>query len=102
MSEVNIKVEIAGSVFPLKVNADDEINIKEAVKLINTKIAEFEKNYAVKDRKDVLTMVMLQLVAELYKKASTAEGELSHLKQLFSSVEDMLQQHAQDIKNINE
>jgi len=43
MSEVNIKVEIAGSVFPLKVNADDEQNIKEAVDLINNKIAEFEK-----------------------------------------------------------
>ena len=102
MSEVNIKVEIAGSVFPLKVNANDEHNIKEAVNLINTKIAEFEKSYAVKDRKDVLTMVMLQLVAEQYKKANTAEEELSHLKQLFSSVEHMLQQHMQDIKNINE
>ena len=102
MDEVNIKVEIAGSIFPLKVNTDDETNIKEAVSLINTKIAEFEKNYAVKDRKDVLTMVMLQLVAQLYKKANNAEGELSHLKQLFSSVEEMLQQHTQDIKNINE
>lgn len=102
MSEVNIKVEIAGSVFPLKVNANDEQNIKEAVNLINTKIAEFEKNYAVKDRKDVLTMVMLQLVAEQYKKANTAEEELSNLKQLFSSVEHMLRQHMQSIKNINE
>ena len=90
MSEVNIQVEIAGSIFPLKVNANDEANITEAVNLINTKIAEFEKNYAVKDRKDVLTMVMLQLVAELYKKANTAEGELSHLKQLFSSVEEAI------------
>jgi cell division protein ZapA (FtsZ GTPase activity inhibitor) len=79
-----------------------EQNIKGAVDLINTKIAEFEKNYAIKDRKDVLTMVMLQLVAELYKRANTAEGELSHLKQLFSNVEDMLQQHIRDVKNINE
>ena len=101
MSDVNIKVEIAGSVFPLKVSANDEKNIKEAVDLINTKIAEFEKNYAVKDKKDVLAMVMLQLVAELYKKANTAEGELSHLKQLFSNVEDMLIKHIEDVKNIS-
>jgi cell division protein ZapA len=101
MSDVNIKVEIAGSVFPLKVNSNDEKNIKEAVDLINTKIAEFEKNYAVKDKKDVLAMVMLQLVAELYKKANTAEGELSHLKQLFSNVEDMLIKHIEDVKNIS-
>jgi cell division protein ZapA (FtsZ GTPase activity inhibitor) len=102
MSEVNIKVEIAGSVFPLKVNAEDEQNIKEAVDLINNKIAEFEKNYAIKDKKDVLGMVMLQLVSQLYKQASTAEKELSHLKLLFTDVEEMLKEHQQDINTINE
>ena len=44
MSEVNIKVEIDGSVFPLKINANDEQNIREAVGLINKKIAEFQVN----------------------------------------------------------
>lgn len=102
MSEVNIKVEIAGSIFPIKVNASDEQNIKEAVNLINKKIAEFERNYAIKDKKDVLTMVMLQLVSELYKQANTAEKELSNLKQLFADVEEMLQQHIQNINNIQE
>ena len=86
MSEINIKVEVAGSIIPLKVNTDDEQNIKEAVELINNKIAEFEKNYAIKDKKDVLSMVMLQLVAQLYKQANTAEKELSHLKQLFQNI----------------
>lgn len=102
MSEVNIKVEIAGSIFPLKVNAEDEQNIKEAVELINNKIAEFEKNYAIRDKKDVLAMVMLQLVAQLYKQANTAEKELSHLKELFADVEDMLKEHIQRVKTINE
>lgn len=102
MSEVSIKVEIAGSVFPLKINAEDEQNIKEAVNLINTKIAEFERNYAIKDKKDVLGMVMLQLVSQLYKQARTAEKELSSLKTLFADVEEMLQVHVQNINNINE
>jgi cell division protein ZapA (FtsZ GTPase activity inhibitor) len=102
MSEVNIKVEIAGSIFPLKVNAEDEQNIKEAVDLINNKIAEFEKNYAIKDKKDVLAMVMLQLVAQLYKQANTAEKELSNLKELFADVEEMLKAHLQNVKTINE
>lgn len=102
MSEVNIKVEIAGSVFPLKVNAEDEFNIREAVNLINTKIAEFEKTYAMKDKKDVLGMVMLQLVAQLYKQAHSAEKELSNLKTLFADVEDMLKEYTQNVKIINE
>ena len=101
MSEVNIKVEIAGSFYPLKVNADDEQNIKEVVSLINTKIAEFEKTYAVRDKKDVLSMVMLQLVAQLYKKANSSEAELSNLKTLFTDVEEMLKQNNQYIENFS-
>lgn len=102
MSEVSIKVEVAGSVFPLKVNAEDESDIKEAVRLINNKISEFEKSYGVRDKKDVLTMVMLQLVSQLYKQANTAERELSNLKQLFADVEVMLKEHQENINNINE
>lgn len=102
MSDVNIKVEIAGSSFPLKVDLEDEQNIKEAVDLINNKIAEFEKKYAIKDKKDVLSMVMLQLVAQYYKQANTAEKELGHLKLLFTDVEEMLKQHLQNVKSIKE
>jgi cell division protein ZapA (FtsZ GTPase activity inhibitor) len=102
MSEVNIKVEVAGSVFPIKVNAEDEKNIKEAVDLINKKIAEFERNYAVKDKKDVMGIVMLQLVSQLYKQAHTAEQELSHLKLLFADVELMLKEHQQNINSIED
>lgn len=102
MSEVNIKVEIAGSIYPLKVDSEDEGNVREAVRLINNKIAEFERNYPVRDKKDVLGMVMLQLVAQLYAQASTAETELSNLKQLFVDVEEMLKEHVRSVKTISE
>ncbi|MCC6370779.1 MAG: cell division protein ZapA [Bacteroidia bacterium] len=102
MSEINIKVEVAGSIFPLKVNAEDEQNIKEAVELINNKIVELETSYSIRDKREVLAMVLLQLVSQLYKQANTAEKELSNLKQLFADVEVMLKEHIQNIKNINE
>ncbi len=102
MSEVSIKVEIAGGLYPLKVKTEDEENVVRVVSLINTKIAEFEKTYAVKDKKDVMAMVMLHLVAEFYKKAEDSEKELSHLKHLFNDVEAMLVQHMTNIKNIEE
>ncbi|MBX3163862.1 MAG: cell division protein ZapA [Bacteroidetes bacterium] len=102
MSQVNITVEIAGSIFPIKANAEDEQSIKEAVNLINNKLAELERNYAVKDKKDLLAMTLLQLVAQLYKQAGSAEKEVSQLKKLFTEVEDMLQQHFENLKGINE
>jgi cell division protein ZapA (FtsZ GTPase activity inhibitor) len=102
MSDVHIKVEIAGSVYPLKVDSGEEKHIKEAVELINDKIAEFENKYAIKDKKDLLGMVMLQLVAQLNKQANSAEKELSHLKQLFADVEDMLKDHLKQVNNVSE
>lgn len=102
MSEVSIKVEIAGGLYPLKVKTEHEESVKRVVSLINTKIAEFEKTYAVKDKKDVLAMVMLHLVAEFYQRAEDSEKELSHLKIVLIDVEMMLQQHLQNVKNIEE
>jgi hypothetical protein len=102
MDELSIKVEIAGGIYPLKVKAEDEENVIRVVNLINTKIVEFEKAYAVKDKKDVMAMVMLHLVAQFYKKAEDTEKELSHLKHLFNDVEAMLVQHLTNIKNIEE
>ncbi|HQQ93121.1 MAG TPA: cell division protein ZapA [Bacteroidia bacterium] len=102
MSELNIKVEISGSIYPLKVDSEDEKSIKEAVELINNKIAEFEKKYAIRDKKDVLGMVMLQLVSQLYKQSQDKEQELKHFKQLFAEVDDMLRLHRDEVKSINE
>jgi len=102
MTEVSIKVEIAGGLYPLKIKAEDEENVRKVVDLINTKIAEFEKAYAIKDKKDVLAMVMLQLVSQYYQKAEEAEKELSHFKILLIDVEMMLQEHLSNVKNLEE
>ncbi len=93
MSDVNVKVEIANGIYPLKVKSEDENVVKQAVELINQKILEFEKNYGVKDKKDVLAMVTLQLITELLKGKHTAEQELSTLKDVLKDVEQMLVQH---------
>lgn len=100
MSEVNIKVEVAGSVYPLKVNEEDEHDVREAVRLINNKIAEFEKNYAVRDKKELVGMVMLQLVTELLKQAKGAESDLSNLRKLFADVEGLLKDHHRNIDSL--
>lgn len=101
MIEKSIKVEIAGTLFSLKVAEEDEDNIKEAVELINERIHDFEKNFSVCDKKEVLSMVLLQLVSQLYKKARLSEQELSHLKELFTDVALMLNLHQQAIQRID-
>lgn len=99
MSSVNVKVEIADGLYTLKAKSEDEENIKQAVELINRKISEFEKNYGIKDKKDVLAMVTLQLVSVLQKEKNQAEEELSTLKVVLKDVEHMLAQHQQNIQD---
>lgn len=99
MSDVSVKVEIAGGLYPLKVKSEDERSVKQAVELINRKISEFERTYGVKDKKDILAMVALQLVSELQKEKVTAEKELSTLKNVLGDVEQMLAKHQSNIEN---
>jgi cell division protein ZapA (FtsZ GTPase activity inhibitor) len=64
MSDVSVKVEIAGGIYTLKIKSEDENNVKQAVELINQKISEFERNYGVKDKKDVMAMVTLMCLVK--------------------------------------
>ena len=102
MSNVSVKVEIASGSYTLKVKSEDEINVKQAVELINQKISEFEVNYGIKDKKDVLAMVTLQLVSQLEKQKNQAEQELSTLKLVLEDVEEMLTQHKDNINQTGE
>ena len=59
MGEISIKINIADRVYPLKVNMEEEEIIRRAAKLINDRIREFQENYAVKDKQDLLSMCVL-------------------------------------------
>ncbi|MBS7566428.1 cell division protein ZapA [Mucilaginibacter sp. Bleaf8] len=59
MGEISIKINIADRVYPLKVSMEEEELIRRAAKLINDRIKEFQENYAVKDKQDLLSMCVL-------------------------------------------
>jgi len=59
MGEISIKINIADSFYPLKVNMDEEEVIRRAAKLINDRIKEFQDKYAVRDKQDLLSMCVL-------------------------------------------
>ena len=60
--KLSIKVTVAGRIYPLAIDRDEEENVRKAVKLINEKVSEFEKNFDIKDRQDLLSMVALNFV----------------------------------------
>ncbi len=59
MGEISIKINIADRVYPLKVNMEEEEIVRRAAKLINDRIKEYQENYAVRDKQDLLSMSVL-------------------------------------------
>jgi cell division protein ZapA (FtsZ GTPase activity inhibitor) len=59
MGEISIKINIADRVYPLKVNMEEEEIIRRAAKMINDRIKEYQENYAVRDKQDLLSMSVL-------------------------------------------
>ena len=64
VEEISIKVNVADRIYPLTIKLTEEENIRKAAKMINEQIKEYQKNYAVKDKQDLLSMLILQLATE--------------------------------------
>ena len=80
MGEISIKINIADRVYPLKVNMEEEEIIRRAAKLINDRIKEYQENYAVRDKQDLLSMCVLHYATSALKadkKVSVEDTEVT-------------------------
>ena len=69
MSEkLKIKISIADRVYPLTIEESQEEGLRSASKKIDTMIKQFEENYAVRDKQDVLAMCALQFASQTEQK----------------------------------
>jgi cell division protein ZapA len=66
--KLKIKISIADRVYPLTVNMSQEEAMRSASKKIDIMIKQFEENYAVRDKQDVLAMCALQFASQLEQK----------------------------------
>ena len=61
---LSVKVSIANRTYPLRITKDEEEKVVLAASSVNKRIKEFEDNYAVKDKQDLLAMCSLQFASE--------------------------------------
>lgn len=66
--KLKIKISIADRVYPLTVNMSQEEAMRSASKKIDVMIKQFEENYAVRDKQDVLAMCALQFASQVEQK----------------------------------
>lgn len=63
--KLKIKLSIADRVYPLTVDPSQEEGLRKASKQIDAMIKQFEQNYAVRDKQDVLAMCALQFATQV-------------------------------------
>ena len=66
--KLKIKISITDRVYPLTVDASQEEVLRSASKKIDMMIKQFEENYAVRDKQDVLAMCALQFASQVEQK----------------------------------
>ena len=93
--KLKIKISIADRVYPLTVELMQEEGLRSASKKIDVMIKQFEENYAVRDKQDVLAMCALQFASQVENKTvenaidgSTALARLTKLNSLISDYLD--------------
>ena len=90
---LKIKVSIADRVYPLTVKTEEEEGIRKAVKKINELIKKFERNYAVRDKQDVLAMSALQFASKLEVKNLYNENEKKEAEIRLGKINSLLDAH---------
>ncbi len=92
--KLKIKISIADRVYPLTVNMQQEEAMRSASKKIDLMIKQFEENYAVRDKQDVLAMCALQFASQLEQKkvdnAIDGTESMERLTKINSILDDYL------------
>lgn len=94
MSEsLKIKLSIADRVYPLTVNPSQEEGLRKATKKIEKMIKQFEQNYAVRDKQDVLAMCALQFAAQTEQKMVNKDNDQVEVEEKLNALNQLIQQH---------
>ena len=94
MAKIKVNVVIAGRTYPLSVNStDEEKGMRKAAKEINELIADFEQNYAVADKQDVLAMSALQFASKAKIVSINNTKENTEVSKKINELTNLLENH---------
>ena len=91
-NKLKIKVTIADRVYPMTVLPEQEEGLRRAAKQIEAMIKQFEQNYAVRDKQDVLAMCALQFAAQTEQKTINNKSEVLKAEEKLRTLNELLQQ----------
>ena len=88
---MQINVNVADRIYPLRVSESEKEEVQNAVKLVNEKVREYQRLYDGKDKQDYLAMVLLLFAVEHMRNAkkiiiedSSFDAKLAELEQILT------------------
>lgn len=90
MSTLKVKINIAGRQYPLTINAEEELAVREAGKEINQLIKDFEERYAVTDKQDAIAMVALQMSSKYNMVKRTGMGSDAKVEEKLDELTELI------------
>jgi cell division protein ZapA len=87
---LNIKINIANRTYPMTINRDAEENIRKSVKKIEERLKFYEKNYAIKDRQDLLAMCLIEIATKLESVSNSTSKDNKDVQLKLESIESSL------------
>jgi cell division protein ZapA len=91
--KLKIKISIADRVYPLTVDMAQEEGLRSASKKIDVMIKQFEENYAVRDKQDVLAMCALQFASQVEQKQIDKSSNNEEINDRLIKLNDLLAKH---------
>ncbi len=92
--KLKIKLTIADRVYPLTIDPAQEEGLRKATKDIEVMVKQFEQNYAVRDKQDVLAMCALQFASKVTQKTihedSLSDETAARLEKLAQLLDETL------------
>ncbi len=90
MGEKSVKINIAGRIYPIKVDTTEEAFVNEAAELINKRVTSLEKGFVVKDKQDLLALTALQFATQYLESQTKVYEDKEGLLAQLTEVDDLL------------
>jgi cell division protein ZapA len=91
--KLKIKLSIANRVYPLTIEPSQEEGLRKAALQIDAMIKQFEQNYSVRDKQDVLAMSALQFASQTEQKTIDKENLSEEVEFKLNNLDQLLKEH---------
>ncbi|MEI6881889.1 MAG: cell division protein ZapA [Bacteroidota bacterium] len=95
MNELSVNINIAGRIYPLEINAEEEEMVRAAGKLVNDKLQSYAEQFSLRDNQDGLAIFAIEiatqyekLVAQMKNDDKQIETQLAQLNELLKDVQN--------------